>query len=132
LKQQSCELGIANRVRFAGYVPSPAQFFRDSPVFVLSSRTEGIPNALLEAAAAGLPIVAMPASGGLTDLLARKEGVWLANEISVDALKLALEAALTAIKPVQRYPHSWIEPFDIARAIPAYEAAIGRALEAGR
>jgi glycosyltransferase involved in cell wall biosynthesis len=129
LKQQSRRLGIADRVRFSGHVPNPAQFFRDASLFVLSSRTEGIPNALLEAAFAGLPIVATPASGGLTDLLAGKEGVWLADEISVPALKVALEAALTAIKPGQRYPHSWIEPFDISRAIPAYEAAIDRALE---
>jgi len=129
LKQQAQKIGIANKMRFSGHVPNPAVFFRDGSIFVLSSRTEGIPNAMLEAAAAGLPIVATPASTGVAHLLAKKEGVWMAHEISAAALRDALESAMTAIVPGQRYPHSWIKPFEIARSIPAYEAIIDRALE---
>jgi glycosyltransferase involved in cell wall biosynthesis len=129
LKHRSEQLGIADRVHFAGHLDNPASYFRNALLFVLSSRTEGIPNALLEAAAAGLPIVATPASTGLAELLTEKDGVWLAAEISPNALRHALEAALNTIRPGRRYPHSWIEPFELARAIPAYEAAIDRAIE---
>ena len=129
LKEQSRRLGIGDRVRFCGYVPNPAMLFRDASLFVLSSRTEGIPNALLEAGAAGLPIVATPASGGLVDLVAKQKGVWLASEISIPALRTAIESALEAIEPGQRHKHHWVEPFDIRHAVPAYEAVIERSIE---
>lgn len=129
LKAQAEKLGISSRVHFCGYVADPAALLRDASLFVLSSRSEGIPNALLEAATGGLPIVTTPASQGLTDLLADKEGVWVANEISAPALKVALEAALARLSPGERYSHPWVARFDVASAIPAYEAAIDRIIE---
>jgi glycosyltransferase involved in cell wall biosynthesis len=130
LKRQAENLGIANRVQFCGHVANPVALFRDVPIFVLSSRTEGIPNVLLEAAAAGLPIVSTPASGGLANLVAGREGVWLASEVSTEALRAAVESALQEIVPGRRYEHSWIEPFDVGHSIPAYEAMIDHCVEA--
>lgn len=121
-------LAVADRVRFAGHLPEPVVEFHHASLFVLSSRTEGLPNAMLEAAAAGLPIVATPASSGVVDLLNNREGVWLATETSTDALRRSLEAALNSIRPGVRYSHSWVEPFDLSRAIPAYEAAMDEVL----
>jgi glycosyltransferase involved in cell wall biosynthesis len=129
LKRQSEKLGITKRVHFPSHVSNPARYFRSTSLFVLSSRTEGIPNALLEAASAGLPIVATPASTGLVALLAKREGVWLARDVSAGSLGLVLETALSVIKPGQRCAHKWIEPFELAHAIPAYEAVIDRTIE---
>jgi glycosyltransferase involved in cell wall biosynthesis len=129
LERQARELGIRSRVHFVGQVPDPIIQFRDASLFVLSSRTEGLPNAMLEAAAAGLPIVATPASEGLLDLLRNREGVWLASEISSQALQGALQQALTTVWPgPRRYPHQWIEPFELSRAIAAYEDVIDRVI----
>lgn len=50
-------LGIADRVYFAGYSTRPAQYLLRSEIFVLPSDVEGMPNALLEAIACGLPSV---------------------------------------------------------------------------
>lgn len=124
LQLQSETLGIQNRVRFVGHVPEPIARFRHASLFVLSSRTEGLPNALLEAAAVGLPIVATPASDGVVDLLQNREGAWLAAEASSDALRAALDQALSVVQPGQRYSHPWIESYDLSCAIPAYEEAI--------
>lgn len=55
--------GIADRVHLAGWQPDIAGFLRAADVFVLASRWEGLPNVLLEAGAAGLPIVATRAEG---------------------------------------------------------------------
>ena len=71
---------------------------------MLPSRHEGLPNALLEAAAAGLPIVAMPASGGVVELLRDQPGVWLAPEISAEALAASLLAALKLCGPASALP----------------------------
>lgn len=128
LERQARQLGLRNRVYFLGHVPNPVVRFAHASAFVLSSRTEGLPNAMLEAAAAGLPIVATPASGGLVDLLQNREGVWLASAVSSEALQIALQKALTTIQPGLRYPHRWIEPYELPRAIASYESAIDNVL----
>lgn len=58
LRRTANELGIADRVEFAGAVLDTAPWYARLSVFVLSSRTEQMPIALLEAMAAGLPVVA--------------------------------------------------------------------------
>jgi glycosyltransferase involved in cell wall biosynthesis len=57
------ELGLAESVTFLGALPDTAAFFSQLDVFVLSSLNEGLPLAVLEAMAAGLPIVATRAGG---------------------------------------------------------------------
>ncbi|MFZ2021947.1 MAG: glycosyltransferase [Terracidiphilus sp.] len=101
---------LENVVRFAGRVDQPYSFFEGATLFVLSSRHEGMPNALLEAAAAGLPVVATPASGGVVDLLRERPGMWTAKEISSRALGEAIVAALQALKPGERFHFDFFSP----------------------
>ncbi len=121
LKAQSRALGLESAVHFTGHIDQPSLYFPGASIFVLSSRHEGMPNALLEAAAAGLPIVALPASGGIASLLAGLPGVWLASEISAAALAESLPSALAALQPAERFPHPFVEQFRIDRALHAYE-----------
>ncbi len=107
LKALCRSLKIETAVRFAERVETPYAFFRGATLFVLSSRYEGMPNALLEAAAAGLPLVSMPASGGVVDLLNGRPGAWLATEVSVSALTEALELALASLHPGDRFRHGF-------------------------
>ena len=124
LRALTRKLALERSVRFAGHVPEPEDWYPGASVFVLSSLREGVPNALLEAAAAGLPIVATPADGGLPELLEGKEGVWLADDISAAALERAIVCALTALRVGETFRHSWIEEFRTERAIPRFEALI--------
>lgn len=126
LIQRAQSLGILDSVHFPGYLHKPHPQFAQASLFVLSSRTEGIPNVLLEAAAAGLPIAATPASPDLVDLLQAKEGAWLASEVSSQALRNAIETALRIAMSRRRFHHPWINGFDLARVIPAYESALDR------
>jgi glycosyltransferase involved in cell wall biosynthesis len=128
LKSQCSKLGLKEAVRFAGYVEQPSAYFPGASAFVLSSRHEGLPNALLEAAAGGLPIVALPASEGVVALLRGQPGAWLANEISPAALAECLLTALNALSPGERFAHEFIEEFRIDRAIHAYESLIDETL----
>lgn len=123
LKAQARWLGLEAAVRFAGRVDCPYVFFPGASLFVLSSRHEGMPNALLEAAAAGLPIVALPASGGVADLLRGRPGAWLAREVSADALSDSLCAALAALLPGQRFQHQFSAPGAQANPTPMPLAA---------
>jgi glycosyltransferase involved in cell wall biosynthesis len=94
----ACEnLHIASCVRFAGHVKNPFAYYPGSTLFVLCSRHEGMPNALLEALAGGLPVVATPASGGVIDLLRQSPRSWVASEVSAAALAETLLKALSQL-----------------------------------
>jgi len=122
------ELNLQDRVHFLGAVPEPARLFSSPDLFVLSSRHEGMPNALLEAAAAGLPLVALPACGGVVDLLRGQEGCWMAKEISAVALADALSAALSRLSSGERFAHAWIERFRASHSARACSEMIAEVL----
>ncbi len=63
LHQLCEELGIPDQVRFLGKVDDVDGLLDAVDLFVYSSRSEGIPNAVLEAMAAGLPVVATDIPG---------------------------------------------------------------------
>lgn len=73
---QSEKLGVAGRVIFAGFQPSPEKFLSVFDVFVQTSRMEGLPLAVLEAAAAGVPVVASKV-GGLEEVSNSGQGILL-------------------------------------------------------
>ena len=129
LKAKCRQLGLEPSVHFAGHIAHPWSYFPDATLFVLPSRHEGLPNALLEAAAGGLPIVALPSCGGMVELLRGQPGVWLAPEISAEALAASLLAALQTLRPGDRFAHSFVEEFSIGRAIQAYEKLIDATLQ---
>ena len=74
LRRRAAALGINERVVWGGVVPDAGALFTAFDVFLLSSRTEGTPIALLEAVAAGVPIVATRV-GGVPDLINESSGV---------------------------------------------------------
>jgi glycosyltransferase involved in cell wall biosynthesis len=59
----AAELGIAGRVHLAGFRADVGDVLAALDVFVLSSDREGFANAMLEAMAAGLPVVSTDVSG---------------------------------------------------------------------
>lgn len=132
LEFQSRLLGLTHRVEFLGDISDPARYFGDARAFVLSSRDDELPNALLEGAAAGLPIIATPASAGLSALLAGRPGVWLARDTSATSLEAVLRGALASIQPHQRFAHHWIEPFALVPAVAAYERLFEQLLDGTR
>jgi glycosyltransferase involved in cell wall biosynthesis len=129
LKAVCSALGLDSAVNFAGQIAHPWTLFPDVTLFVLPSRHEGMPNALLEATAGGLPIVALPASGGVVELLRGQPGVWLAREISAEALTASLLDALGSLRPGERFAHSFVEQFRMDHAIHTYEELIDGTLK---
>jgi glycosyltransferase involved in cell wall biosynthesis len=94
LERRVEELGLRGLVTFLGERPDVERLLPEMDVFVLSSREEGIPNALLEAMAAGRPSVAT-AVGGTPEVLEDGRTGWLVPPADPVALAGALEAALS-------------------------------------
>jgi len=63
LEQQAQVLGIADRTLFTGAVDDVRPWLAAFDVFVLPSRSEGLPGALMEAMAMGCPVVAADVGG---------------------------------------------------------------------
>src|SRR5262249_19470584 len=68
LRTRARAQGVSDAFTFAGYEPEVARRLKEADLFVLPSRSEAFPNAILEAMSAGLPIVAS-AVGGIVELL---------------------------------------------------------------
>ena len=128
LRNRCWELGLNSAVRFVGSVAQPAVYFGGATAFVLPSQHEGMPNAMLEAAAGGLPILALPASEGITELSKGQPGVWIGADISADSLGESLTEALKTLRPGARFEHSFLAEFALERAIHGYEELIDRCL----
>ncbi len=121
LREMVRRTGLENCVHFAGYQSDPMAFLVDADLFVLPSRYEGMPNALLEAASAGLPLVATPCCGGVVRLLQSVPGAWLSSEISSTAIEASVLRALTSLPhPRARFEHRFLEPNRLPNAIAAY------------
>ena len=73
LKEQASKLGVEDSVDWVGHVSDPFPLLRGAKLFVMTSRFEGTPNALLEAMACGLPAVVSDASPGPCELIGTDE-----------------------------------------------------------
>jgi glycosyltransferase involved in cell wall biosynthesis len=92
LEELARELGIASRVRFLGEVSSPEEILPAIDVMALASDREGLPMALLESMAFGIPVVAT-AVGGIPELLEEGGGVLVRPR---DPLSLGIALRLLA------------------------------------
>ncbi len=94
LEAQASEPALAGRVRFLGERADVDRLLPAMDVFVLSSREEGIPNALLEAMAAARPSVVTDV-GGNREVLRDGETGWIVPPGAPDALATTLAEVLT-------------------------------------
>lgn len=69
LEHLTSQLGIADRVIFAGFSIDPWPYLASADLFVLSSEREGFPVAVVEAMLAGLPVVSTDCISGPGEIL---------------------------------------------------------------
>jgi glycosyltransferase involved in cell wall biosynthesis len=116
LLEQARALGVAERVFLPGFVPNPQAYLRRSRVFVLSSRNEGFPGALIEAMEAGAAIVSTDCPFGPSEILDGGRHGRLVSVSDSVALAAALEAELAQpdVGPLARSAEraEWMRQFD--------------------
>lgn len=117
-------LGIAESVGFLGYQSNPFKFISKSSVFVLSSRWEGFPNALLEAMACGVPVISTRCPSGPEEIIEDRVNGLL---VAVDDEKQLAEAIMHVISDSRLSASLAVESektaakFDVATSIENYE-----------
>jgi glycosyltransferase involved in cell wall biosynthesis len=94
LEQQAVDLGVSDRIHFVGRQEDIPSWLAAMDVFVLPSLFEGLPLSILEAMAAGLPVVATAVDGtpeavegGVTGRLVPAEDAGALAAALVDVLK---------------------------------------------
>jgi len=101
LRTQAVEAGVGDSVHFLGYRTDVEKLLPAMDVFVMASVAEGMPGALLEAMAAGVPCIVTRA-GGLPEVLNNGEfGTLVAAE---DADALAEAMIKSAAQPERNRP----------------------------
>jgi glycosyltransferase involved in cell wall biosynthesis len=116
LRSRIGELGLAPRVRLVGACPQEAlpDWYRAAAVLVLPSRSEGVPNVLMEAAACGTPVIASRV-GGVPELCHPASLVPPEDPRALAAqIRLFLDPATRPAAPTRYTPGSWQ---DSARAL---------------
>ena len=80
------DLGLKERISLPGRVKNPYDYFCKGDLFVLPSRYEGLPNALCEAMACGMAVVATNCSPGVAEVVQDGVNGLLAETENVDSL----------------------------------------------
>jgi glycosyltransferase involved in cell wall biosynthesis len=101
MRQLAASLGLGESVHFLGQRRDVPDLLHAMDVFVLPSYSEGVSLALLEAMAAGLPVIAT-AVGGLPEVVADGETGWLIPPQDAAALAGALVRLLADPALAQR------------------------------
>ena len=93
LRAQVGRLGLDHRVRFRGHCTAPVAFLQSVMIAVHPALASGMPNAVLEAMACGLPVVATSV-GGTPEAIESDETGWLVEPGDTEETALRLASLL--------------------------------------
>ena len=126
LLRLSTRLGLERRVRFIGFERDVLHWMQTADGFVLSSRLEGLPMGLLEAAACALPAVATDVPG-THEVIVDGETGWLAPTGDAAALAEAMTRLMQTLPEKrrtmgQRARQNVIDRFSLKAVLEQWEA----------
>jgi glycosyltransferase involved in cell wall biosynthesis len=133
LLRLSAQLGLERRVRFLGFEPDVRRWMQAADGFVLSSRWEGLPMGLLEAAACALSAVSTDVPGTREVIVDGQTG-----SLAVAGSAIALQGAMTRMMQTpaeerkamgERARQRVIERFNLELILDRWEALYGELLQ---
>ncbi len=113
------ELGVSDAVALPGYAENPFAALARARLFVLSSRYEGLPGALIQALACGCPVVSTDCPSGPLEILDHGRYGRLVPVGDADALAAAMRATLEETPDPNRQ-QARAAHFSVDRAVDAY------------
>jgi glycosyltransferase involved in cell wall biosynthesis len=135
LRQKAAQMGISDRITFAGFRRDIPEILRHIDVFVLPSRSEGASLAVLEAMAAGRPVVVSDVGGNSELVIHGLNGFLFPRR---DPVLLAEQVALLVVNPRLRRKmglegRKWVErEFTLDRMITRLESVFQRTVREKR
>jgi glycosyltransferase involved in cell wall biosynthesis len=136
LESLSAELGLQANVTFAGRRPQAevASWLRRARVFVMTSRVEGLPMAMVEALSCGVPVV-LPDVGDVTSVARDGENAWIVRDPQPRTYAAALSSLLSDAARRDRLAQGALRTrarFEAEYSLEAARAAWRRALHLAR
>lgn len=110
---------LEDRVSLVGAVPEAAALLSAFDLCVIPSRKEGLPYVLLEAFAAGVPVIASGV-GGIPDIIQDEKTGLLIQEERPEALANAIERAMTSMEEMKRMAeraNTSVHRFELSRML---------------
>ena len=135
LKREAGELGVSDRVFFAGFRENPHAWASRADVYAMSSDFEGFPNALAEAMFSNGHCVSTDCPTGPSEIVEDGRSGLLVPVGDEAALAGALERMLSdegLRETCARNAKAWAEANSAAKKIELWETVLVRAMEAKR
>jgi glycosyltransferase involved in cell wall biosynthesis len=95
LEARAARLGLSGRVRFEGARPfeEVVDWLRRARLMVMTSETEGLPQAMIEAMSCGVPVI-IAATGDVTTLARHGENAWIVEKSTPEGFAEAIDRLL--------------------------------------
>lgn len=130
LTRRARELGVEDRVGFAGFDPNPFRYMARCSVFVLTSRHEGLPGALIQAMACGAAVVATDCPWGPAEIVEPGVSGLLVPVDDTSAMLAGIQQLLDDPElraRLGRRGREAVQRFSVANTLGAYvEALLGK------
>ena len=130
LRVQAARLGIGEQIDWFGFVQDPLLHYNIAKVFVLPSRIEGTPNALLEAMGCGLPVIVSDGTPGLLEVVEHGVTGLVVPVNDAVALAAALRAMLsdaTLRRRLGTAARERVLEYELSRSLASWESVLGLA-----
>lgn len=129
LELQVGRLGLQNMVFFKGFCEDIYSIYRNYDAFILSSRLEGFPLVMVDALAAGLPVIAFDCPTGPSAIVRTGFNGILVEQENVTELGAAIESFGAEENLYRRYRENCkasVEPYNLKVVMEDWKALIGR------
>jgi glycosyltransferase involved in cell wall biosynthesis len=124
LEELAGRLGLGSRIHFLGWRVDLETILKELDVVICASRNEGTPVALIEAMAAGIPVLSTDV-GGVADLVTHEETGWLVpsgdSEAMASAIRRLLSDRILSARLAAAGQVAALDRHDVARLISRVE-----------